>query len=140
MNKIHDGDAMVKKSGESLEVIIKHIQDLSLTMEEIAAASSEQATGVDEVNRAISQIDASTQQNASTSEELASTSDSLNNEAKDLSEKVSRFKVTQQQVTSKRQMGKSTKSSVSQQKISSMSMPLKTSATTTDDEGDFEEF
>jgi len=96
VNKIEAGDAMVKKSGESLEQIIKHIQELSQVMEEIAAASSEQASGVDELNRAVTQIDSTTQQNASTVEELASTSDSLSNEAKSLSGIVARFKVSQE--------------------------------------------
>ena len=97
VNKISAGDIMVKKSGESLEQIIKHIQDLSQVMEEIAAASSEQASGVDELNRAITQIDTTTQQNASTVEELASTSDNLSNEAQELASTVSQFKVSQEQ-------------------------------------------
>lgn len=101
VTKITSGDIMVKKSGESLQQIIKHIQDLSQTMEEIAAASSEQASGVDELNRAISQIDTTTQQNASTVEELASTSDNLSNEAKELTMTVARFKVSQEEQASK---------------------------------------
>lgn len=95
VNKIEAGDTMVKKSGESLEQIIKHIQELSQVMEEIAAASGEQASGVDELNRAVTQIDSTTQQNASTVEELASTSDSLSNEARELSGTVTRFTVSQ---------------------------------------------
>ena len=87
---------MVKKSGESLEEIISQIEDLSLTMDEIAAASSEQASGVDELNRAVSQIDSTTQQNASTVEELASTSDNLSTESRDLADTVQRFKVSQE--------------------------------------------
>ncbi|HPW68959.1 MAG TPA: methyl-accepting chemotaxis protein, partial [Deltaproteobacteria bacterium] len=66
VNKVNAGDEKVKRSGESLEQIIDHIQDLSQTMEEIAAASSEQASGVDELNRAVSQIDNTTQQNSAT--------------------------------------------------------------------------
>lgn len=97
VNKIGAGDIMVKKSGESLEQIIKHIQDLSQVMEEIAAASSEQACGVDELNRAVAQIDTTTQQNASTVEELASTSNNLSNEAQDLARTVARFTVSQEQ-------------------------------------------
>jgi methyl-accepting chemotaxis protein len=63
-------------------------------MEEIAASSNEQATGIDELNRAIAQIDNTTQQNAATVEELASTSDSLSNEAMTLAASVSRFTVS----------------------------------------------
>lgn len=103
VTKITSGDIMVKKSGESLQQIIKHIQDLSQTMEEIAAASSEQASGVDELNRAIAQIDTTTQQNASTVEELANTSDNLSNEAKELTMTVARFKVSQEDQASKEQ-------------------------------------
>jgi methyl-accepting chemotaxis protein len=103
VNKISTGDTMVKKSGESLEQIIKHIQDLSQVMEEIAASSSEQASGVDELNRAIAQIDTTTQQNASTVEELASTSDNLSNEAKVLFNTVARFKVSHEEPASKSQ-------------------------------------
>ncbi len=103
VNKISTGDTMVKKSGESLEQIIKHIQDLSQVMEEIAAASIEQASGVDELNRAIAQIDSTTQQNASTVEELANTSDNLGSEAKELATIVSRFKVSQEEPAPKMQ-------------------------------------
>ncbi|MEN6447177.1 MAG: methyl-accepting chemotaxis protein [Syntrophaceae bacterium] len=103
VTKITSGDIMVKKSGESLQQIIKHIQDLSQTMEEIAAASSEQASGVDELNRAIAQIDTTTQQNASTVEELANTSDNLSDEAKELTMTVARFKVSQEDQASKEQ-------------------------------------
>ena len=101
VNKIGAGDIMVKKSGESLEQIISHIKDLCQVMEEIAAASSEQANGIDELNRAVTQIDTTTQQNASTVEELASTSDNLSNEAKELSSTVSRFKVSQKKQSPK---------------------------------------
>jgi methyl-accepting chemotaxis protein len=92
--KISAGDEMVKKSKEYLERIISYIQDLSQTMEEMAAASSEQASGIDELNRAIAQIDNTTQQNAVIVEELASTSDHLNNEARELADTVARFRVS----------------------------------------------
>ncbi len=134
VGKISAGDVMVKKSGESLDQIIKHIQDLSQVMEEIAAASSEQASGVDELNRAVSQIDTTTQQNASTVEELASTSDNLSNEANELSETVARFKVSKDEKTSK---GK--KSVVKkQQPVKAKAAPIKPDAA--DFEDDFEEF
>ncbi len=94
LQKVSRGDTMVQQSGTALEEIISRIEALSNTMEEIAAASAEQASGVDEVNRAIGQIDMSTQQNAATVEELASTSDSLSNEARELAAAVERFKVS----------------------------------------------
>ncbi|HQP29970.1 MAG TPA: methyl-accepting chemotaxis protein [Deltaproteobacteria bacterium] len=92
--KIHTGDAVAKKTGVALNLIITHIHELARTMEGIAAASSEQAGGVDEVNRAVAQIDVSTQHNASTVEELSSNADNLSNEANGLLNVVRRFKVS----------------------------------------------
>jgi methyl-accepting chemotaxis protein len=94
VGKIGAGNVMVKKSGESLEKITQHIQSLSLVMEEIAAASTEQASGVDEVNRSVMQIDSATQQNATTVQEIAGTSESLRNEARELAALMVRFKTS----------------------------------------------
>ncbi len=134
VGKISAGDIMVKKSGESLDQIIKHIQDLSQVMEEIAAASSEQASGVDELNRAVSQIDTTTQQNATTVEELASTSDNLSNEANDLAKTVARFKVSRDEQPSKVKRNVVKK----QLPVKTKTEPIK--ATAADFEDDFEEF
>jgi len=133
VNKIGTGDTMVKKSGESLEQIIKHIQDLSQVMEEIAASSSEQASGVDELNRAIAQIDTTTQQNASTVEELASTSDNLSGEAKELATIVARFKVSEEEPAPRMQ-----KTSSPKRKTKAKLEPDKGASAQLED--DFEEF
>ncbi len=132
VDKISAGDIMVKKSGESLVLIINHIENLSQVMEEIAAASSEQASGVDELNRAVTQIDTTTQQNASTVEELASTSDNLSSEAKELASTVSRFKVSQEH------QDKNTKKSTV--KIHQRIKVEKGNSSASDMEEDFEEF
>jgi len=95
VSKIMAGDEMVKKSGQSIAEIIAHIEELSQTMDEIAASSAEQAAGVDEVNRAIAQIDATTQQNATTVEELSGAAEAMTHEAQALSENLSSFKVSQ---------------------------------------------
>ena len=94
VNKISAGDEMVKRSGESITEIIVHIDELSQTMEDIAASSAEQSSGVDELNRAIAQIDSTTQQNASTVEQLSGTADNLSTEARDLTVTVERFRVS----------------------------------------------
>jgi len=95
VGKIMAGDEMVKKSGRSIAEIITHIEELSQTMDEIAASSAEQAAGVDEVNRAIAQIDATTQQNATTVEELSGAAEAMTNEARALSENLGNFRVSQ---------------------------------------------
>ncbi len=94
VNKVKTGDAMVSKTAEAFVEIRQQIDALAQTMEEIAAASSEQASGIDELNRAVAQIDSSTQVNASTVEELSSAADALSVEAGGLAKVVERFKVS----------------------------------------------
>ena len=96
LSKVDNGDRMVKQTYESLDNIARRMEHLVQTMEEITAASTEQAGGADELNRAVSQIDTSTQNNASTVEELASTADTLNTDARELGGLVKRFKVSEE--------------------------------------------
>ncbi len=132
VNRVQAGDAMVKRSGESLQQIIARIEVISQTMEEIACSSAEQANGVDELNRAVSQIDVSIQQNASTVEELASVADSLSIEAGNLSENVSRFKVGQEVQSAKHPAVKKSAP------VAAPRMPARSFGN--DDADDFEEF
>jgi uncharacterized phage infection (PIP) family protein YhgE len=62
-------------------------------MSEIAAASQEQSTGIEQVNQAITQMDDATQQNAALVEEAAAAAESLQNQAGKLAEAVSVFKL-----------------------------------------------
>ena len=67
---------------------IKRVNDL---MAEIAAASAEQASGIDEVGKAINQMDEATQQNAALVEEATAAAESLQSQAEQLSERVAAF-------------------------------------------------
>ena len=60
---------------------------------EIAAASQEQSTGIDQVNKAVTQMDQVTQSNAAQTEELSSTAQSLAAQAEQLQMVISRFKL-----------------------------------------------
>ncbi len=94
VNKINAGDAIARKSGESLKEIIQNIEAIAQTIEEISESSNQQASGIDELNRSVVQIDSSIQRNASTVEELSATADNLRGEATDLSGNVNRFKIS----------------------------------------------
>ncbi len=63
--------------------------DLTHLMKEVALASEEQATGVDQVNQAVAQMDRVTQANAASSEESAAASEELNAQADELLNMVS---------------------------------------------------
>ncbi|MDQ7836591.1 MAG: methyl-accepting chemotaxis protein, partial [Humidesulfovibrio sp.] len=61
--------------------------------QEIAAASSEQNSGAEQINKAIQQLDSVIQQNASASEEMASTSEELSSQAQQLQQTMGFFRV-----------------------------------------------
>jgi methyl-accepting chemotaxis protein len=62
-------------------------------VQELSAASAEQAQGVGQVSRAMSQVDQVTQQNASAAEELSSTAEELAAQAETLQQLVGFFKL-----------------------------------------------
>lgn len=85
------GGALVNRSGQTLEEIVasaKHVADI---VAEIAAASKEQATGIEQVNKAVTQMDRVTQTNAAQTEELSSTAQALTGQAQHLQSLVARF-------------------------------------------------
>jgi len=71
-----------------LEEIVQSIGKTTDLVGEIAAASGEQAQGIDQVNTAVSQMDKVTQQNAASAEESASASEELSAQAQSMNEVV----------------------------------------------------
>jgi ABC-type transporter Mla subunit MlaD len=63
---------------------------------EIAAASQEQTTGIDQVNRAVAQMDQVVQSNAAQTEQLSSTAQALSEQAAQLQSLVGRFRLAEQ--------------------------------------------
>jgi methyl-accepting chemotaxis protein len=78
-------------AGKSLQDMVPSINKTADLVQEIAAASSEQATGVHQINEAISQVNQTMQHNAAASEELSSTSEEMNVQAVNLQESVNYF-------------------------------------------------
>ncbi len=64
VNKVENGTELVNKSGQTLNEIVNSVKRVSDIVCEIAAASKEQLTGVEQVNKAMSQMDRVTQGNA----------------------------------------------------------------------------
>lgn len=74
----------VKKAdtaGKLLQAMVPSIRKTADLVQEIAAASSEQSVGVNQINSAIGQVSQTMQQNAAASEELSSTSEELSSQA-----------------------------------------------------------
>ncbi len=96
--KVKSGNELVSKSGETMQEIVVSIQRVNDIMSEIAAASAEQASGIDEVSKAVTQMDEMTQQNAALVEQAAAAAESMRHQASDLNQRVGTFKLSEQDV------------------------------------------
>jgi methyl-accepting chemotaxis protein len=85
---------MAERAGKLLESMVPAIQKTSDLVQEISAASGEQASGVSQINAAMSQLSQATQQNASASEELAATAEELSSQAQQLQQDMAFFKLS----------------------------------------------
>lgn len=88
-----DSVDIAEQAGTLLEKIVPNIVKTSDLVEEITAASDEQATGIGQINEAMNQLDKATQQSASASEELAATSEQLSAQAEQLQQAVAFFQI-----------------------------------------------
>jgi methyl-accepting chemotaxis protein len=93
-NQVREGVELVNKAGGSLSEIVESIKKVASIVSDIAAASSEQATGLDQVNTALSQMDEVTQQNSALVEENAATAKTLEQQSMAMNDRVGAFKLT----------------------------------------------
>jgi methyl-accepting chemotaxis protein len=84
---------VAERSGKLLADLVPAIKKTADLVQEVAAASTEQAAGVSQINRALLSVDQVTQRNASASEELASTAEEMSAQAESLQQLVSFFRV-----------------------------------------------
>ena len=92
VDKVDTGNTLVAQAGQTMNDIVVAIKRVTDIMAEIAAASAEQSTGIEEVNGAVSQMDEMTQQNAALVEEAAAAAEALQDQASVLSQAVAVFK------------------------------------------------
>jgi methyl-accepting chemotaxis protein len=92
-SQVKDGVDLVNKAGTALTEIVDSIKKVASVVSDIAAASAEQAAGIEQVNKALTQMDEVTQQNSALVEENAATAKTLEQQAKAMDEEVSAFQV-----------------------------------------------
>ncbi len=85
--------SLSEKAGKLLDEMVPTIRKTADLVEEIAAASHEQSSGVAQINGAMGQVNKATQQNASASEELAATAEEMNGQVNQLQDLMSFFKL-----------------------------------------------
>ena len=93
---VQAGSTQVETAGRTMEEIVRTIEHLTSLVADIAAASQEQVTGIDQVNTAVTQMDHVTQQNAALVEEAAAAASSLETQAQRLQSAVSAFRLPSQ--------------------------------------------
>jgi len=101
--QVKDGVALVNKAGTALTEIVESIKQVASIVADIANASAEQATGIEQVNKALTQMDEVTQQNSALVEENAATAKTLEYQAKAMDERVAFFKVDEAAIDARRQ-------------------------------------
>ena len=94
LRKVERGSELVNKSGDTLQGIVGSVKRVTDIVGEIAAASEEQSTGIEQVNTAMTQMDQVTQSNSAQTEELSSTAQALAAQSTRLLEMVSAFKLS----------------------------------------------
>jgi len=92
-NQVKDGVDLVNKAGTALTEIVDSIKTVATIVADIANASNEQASGIEQVNKALAQMDEVTQQNSALVEENAATAKTLEHQARAMDERVGFFKL-----------------------------------------------
>ena len=93
LERVANGSHLAQDAGQTMDEVVKAVKRVTDIMGEISAASSEQSTGIEEVNRAVTQMDAGTQQNAALVEEATAAARSLDDQAQALKRPVGKFKL-----------------------------------------------
>ncbi|MGH8150751.1 MAG: methyl-accepting chemotaxis protein [Steroidobacteraceae bacterium] len=91
VKKVEDGSVLVTQSGQTLEQIVAAVKKVSDIVAEIAAASREQSSGIEQVNRAVMQMDELTQQNAALVEQATAASQAMAQQAGELNEMMGHY-------------------------------------------------
>ena len=87
---------VAERSGKLLKELVPSIRKTAELVQQVAAVSGEQASGVVQMNRAMVQVDQVTQRNASAAEELSSTAEELAAQAESLQQMMTFFRVTEE--------------------------------------------
>jgi methyl-accepting chemotaxis protein len=140
VKKIDNGNALVSKSGETMKEIVTAIKRVNNIMTEISQASSEQSTAIEEVSNGVSQMDEMTQQNAALVEEAAAAAESLQQQADQLAQRVSMFRLDGKTTSMATKPASRLSGSSSQQKLTATQSESKKLIQTSSDEDEWESF
>ena len=91
--QVKEGVDRVNDAGIALHEVVESIKGVASVIADIASASSEQSTGIEQINIALNQMDEVTQQNSALVEENAATAKTLEQQAGAMDESIAIFKI-----------------------------------------------
>jgi methyl-accepting chemotaxis protein len=95
VEKVDRGSKLVGQAGVTMDEVVASVRRVTDIMGEIANASQEQSAGIEQVNQSIIEMDSMTQQNAALVEQAAAAAQSLQDQASELAQVVSIFKLVE---------------------------------------------
>jgi methyl-accepting chemotaxis protein len=94
IRKVKKGSELVNRSGETLQSLVASVRHVTQFVSDIATASQQQSTGVEQVTAAVTQMDRVTCSNSAEATKLTSTAQSLSSQAEQLQAMVACFHLT----------------------------------------------
>ncbi len=98
VRKVSEGSGQVETAGATMQEIVESVARVTDIMGEISAATTEQASGIEEINRAIASMDEMTRNNASLVQKEALAVSSLDKDVAQVFQAVSGFRALEGQV------------------------------------------
>ncbi|MEA9796883.1 methyl-accepting chemotaxis protein [Xanthomonas campestris pv. raphani] len=93
VDSVERGSARVEQAGQTMQQIVQSVQQVTTLIAEISAASREQSSGIEQVARTVNDMDETTQRNAALVEEASAAARAMEEQAVELSEAVSVFRL-----------------------------------------------
>ncbi|HEX5356682.1 MAG TPA: methyl-accepting chemotaxis protein [Aquabacterium sp.] len=93
VEKVAQGGQLVSEAGSTMNEVVASVKRVTDIITEITAASQSQSQGIEAIYRSIHQMDGVTQQNAALVEQAAASAESMQNQATNLAQVVSVFKI-----------------------------------------------
>ncbi|MCO7263160.1 methyl-accepting chemotaxis protein [Dickeya zeae] len=95
MEQVASGAQLVGSAGTTMDDIVTQAHRVAQLIKEIGVTTTEQESGISQINQAVNQLDQVTQQNAALVEESASAAESLSGQARHLVQLMNVFVVTE---------------------------------------------
>ncbi len=93
VQRVDQGAQLVDQAGGTMQDIVRSIERVTEIISAISHASSEQSTGIQQINQAVTQMDSVTQASAAQTAELAGTAGELTEQTQAVMAQVDRFRI-----------------------------------------------